>query len=584
MDTKRKTGKKIKDFKLFHHKKTGIKGNRVKPTNDFIPFIKESNQTIVSRFEDQVDKYPRDTAVKTKYVELSYSELNKSSNQIVRVLCKKFGKGTEGVALLFEHGTGMIAGMLGTLKAGKFYIPLDPTYPVKRLVYMLKDSNTGILLTNNRNEEFACELITASKNKIQSINIDLIDDKRSTENMGIKICPEDFAYILYTSGSTGVPKGVIQKHKNVLHFIRVYTNNLHIHSQDRLTLFSSYSFDASVMDIYGALLNGAALYPFNVKEDGNLYHLSLWLKEEKITIYHSIPTLYRHAADMLTVEEEFPNIRLVVLGGEAVYSQDVERYKKYFPSHCLFINGLGPTESTVTLQYFINKDMGIGGEAVPVGFPVEETSVLLVNEKNEKAPVYGKGEIVFKSDYLAVGYLNSQEKSHEVFTVDPLTGEDRVYRTGDIGRRLLDGSIEFVGRKDDQVKINGYRVEPGEIENAIDSMEVICKSVVTCQQNPNGENFLAAYYVEKIGCKVDENDLKKSIKELLPHYMIPSVYIRLDDFPQTSSGKIDRGALPKVDPFLARIPYVPPRNRDEELLVGIWSEVLKKEVTGQAIL
>ena len=320
---------------------------------------------------------------------------------------------------------------------------------------MLEDSGARLIVTNSGNLRLAQRLVNQTNCNLKIIDIDSRDERVPDQNPNIEIKPEQPAYILYTSGSTGRPKGVVQNHRNVLHFIQCYTNNLHISERDRLTLFSSYGFDAAVMDIYGALLNGAGLYPYDLKAEGSMERLPEWIDREAITIYHSTPTVYRYFIDTLH-EEKFPGVRLVVMGGEAVYKKDVDAYRRHFSESCLFINGLGPTESTVTLQYFIDKDSEITNNSVPVGYPVEDTEVFLLNGRGEEASVYETGEIVYKSDYLALGYWGQPEKTEEVFIKDPRTGLGRVYRSGDMGRLLPDGSIEFTGRNDFQVKIRGH--------------------------------------------------------------------------------------------------------------------------------
>jgi len=392
------------------------------------------------------------------------------------------------------------------------YVPLDAAYPEERLVYILEDSEARLIVTNDTNARLAEKIRDKVNKNISIININRLEKGVSGENPGIEIDPGALAYILYTSGSTGTPKGVMQNHRNVLHFARVYTNALHIHKDDKLTLFSSYSFDAAKMDIYGALLNGAALYPYDIKEEGNLRQMPQWLRQEGITIYHSIPTVYRYFVDMLTPDEPgcFPHLRLIVLGGEAVFKKDIDVYKKYFADHCLFINGLGPTESTVTMQYFIDRQTEIAREAVPVGFAVDETQVYLLNEQNKELGVFGIGEIIFKSDYLALGYWNLPGQTQKAFMTDPVErGDlrlaargvpnvpndqspmpgDRVYRTGDLGRRLPDGTIEYVGRKDFQVKVSGYRIELGEIESKLDRITGIKKKCGGVPQGPEPREF-----------------------------------------------------------------------------------------------
>ncbi|MCX6581866.1 MAG: amino acid adenylation domain-containing protein [Candidatus Aminicenantes bacterium] len=530
-------------------------------------------------------------------------------------LCKENGRGKERIAvekrpvpaveaaeekhqraaaLLFEHGMDMITGIMGVLKTGMLYVPLDASYPVDRLEYMLEESEARVIVTNHENLPLAETLRNNVDKNIAIVNISEIPANVSTDNPRIPIEPGDLAYILYTSGSTGKPKGVMQNHCNVLHHCRVYTNALHIHAGDKLTLFSSYSFDAAKMDIYGALLNGAVLYPYNIKKENHLLQLPSWLRAEGITIYHSIPTVYRYFTGLLegAQTDGFPRLRMIVLGGEAVYKKDVDQYKKYFSEHCLFVNGLGPTESTIALQYFIDKQTEISREAVPVGYPVEDTEVNLLTEHNREAGVLGVGEIVFKSEHLALGYWKNPELTAEKFCLDKnfsggaggrlFKKAPLLYKTGDLGRRLPDGAIEFVGRGDSQVKISGYRVEPGEIESKLDRAPGIKKSVVVCKTTNNGENFLTAYYTVTGQKEIDEKHLVAFLKETLPDYMIPTVFFSLPEFPLTATGKIDRKTLAQQDisHLLPSGELEVPGNETEMHLLKLWKEVLKQDAIG----
>ena len=450
----------------------------VRPVNPFIEFRREEiEQSITQRFATQVEKYPNRLAVSSKNYRWTYRELDAAVHSISQTLAGRRGNGEERVALLFEHDAPMIAAMLGALEAGKTYVPLDPASPVQRLVQIIEHSQATLILTNNRNLALADELTkrvrwSAPAERTRIVNIDEANALAETVELPT-VAPDRLAYILYTSGSTGEPKGVMQNHRNVLHYTRVYTNNLHLNADDRLTLLSSYCFDAAVMDIYGALLNGATLYPIDLKQDG-LAGLAQQIVEEEITVYHSTPTVYRYFLNALSEPpasaggalsepsasagrlralalSQFPNVRLVVLGGEKVSKSDVELYQQHFADHCLFVNGLGPTEATVTLQNFIDKQTKIAGESVPVGRAVAETEVLLLNKAGKPTEICG--EIAIKSPHVALGYWRNTKATTRAFSNNGRGPDVRIYRTGDIGRRLPDGSIRFEGRKDFQIKI-----------------------------------------------------------------------------------------------------------------------------------
>ncbi|PYT07916.1 MAG: non-ribosomal peptide synthetase, partial [Acidobacteria bacterium] len=360
--------------------------NSIRLLGPFTEFEEEdAGQSIPDRFRQQLLKHPENIAVKTKDAELTYSELNCAANRAALAIVARCGVQAERLALLFGHEPQMIAGLLGALKAGKTYVPLDPRSPHERLRQILSDCQAGAILTNASNISLAT---TLSAGRIEIINLDSEPEAQSSGEIALRVSPKCPAYILYTSGSTGEPKGILQNHRNVLGHIRAYTNSLRIDAKDRLTLFSSYCVDASVMDIFGALLNGATLYPIDIREDG-FVGIPGWMNEQRISIYHSTPTVYRHLLSGLGEDQQLESARLVVLGGEEVTRLDVSLYKKYFSDGCIFINGLGPTESTVSLQYFMNKQTENPQNSVPVGYPVEDTEVILLNNAGRQFAVYG---------------------------------------------------------------------------------------------------------------------------------------------------------------------------------------------------
>lgn len=551
--------------------------NRVRPTQAFTAFTRKAiEQSIPARFEQQVLAYPERIAVKTPRHEWTYQELNRAANRVAHTLLSLRGGRQERIALVFGKDAPMIAGILGVLKAGKTYVPLDTFYPRERLAYMLADCEAGAILTNTASLPFAEALADGT---LQIVNLDDVDSAVSADNPDLSIAPDTLAYLLYTSGSTGEPKGVMQNHRNVLHFISVYTNNLHINPEDRLTLLASYSFDAAIMDIFGALLNGAALYPMSIQEEG-LTDLAAWLIRHQMTIYHSTPTLYRYFLNTLTGGVVFPTLRLVVLGGEAVYRADVDLYKKHFSPTCLFVNGLGPTESTVSLQYFVDQQTAITRHAVPVGYAVEDTEVVLRNAAGKWAEIYG--EIGIRSPYIALGYWRKPGLTQAVFHPDPEGGQRRIYWTGDIGRRLPDGAIEFVGRKDFQVKIRGFRVEPGEIEAVLGRHPGVRETVVLAQLDAAGDMRLTAYVVPKPGPSLSTHELRGFLKQKLPEYLVPSAFMLLDTLPLTPTGKVDRRALPNLSQLRPELEagFTLPSTPVEQVIAKVWAEVLGIERVG----
>jgi len=332
------------------------------------------------------------------------------------------------------------------------------------------------------------------------------------------------------------------------------------------------------MDIFGALLNGAALYPIDLRET-TPGELADWIDRERITVLHSTPTVFRMLTSSLEAGRVLPSLRLVVLGGEAAYRSDVDLFRQHFNHDCVLINGLGPTESTVTLQQFITSDTRLTRHGLPVGYPVDATTVRLVDESGRDAEVFG--EIEIESPHVAVGYWRRDDLTQSAFSdIDRASGTRR-YRTGDLGRLLPDGSIEFLGRKDHQVKIRGHRVELGEIESVLASHDAIRECVVSSWEDPSGRNRLVAYVVPRAAETPANRVLQQFVRSRLPDYMVPATFTWLDALPVRANGKVDRGALPapRFDMPSPRA-YVAPRDPYEQRLSDLWAEVLGLDRVG----
>jgi amino acid adenylation domain-containing protein len=546
--------------------------------NAFVEFKREEiERSIAARFEQQATLLRDKTAVKNQEEQWTYGELNHRANQIARAILEKAGD-QERVALLFEHEPAMIAAILGVLKSGKAYVPLEPGHPRERLSYMLEDSDSAVILSDRKNAQLARELSRSSRTVI---DIDEIDPATSAENLALTVTPKALAYILYTSGSTGRPKGVMQNHRNVLHHIRCYTNSLHIRADDRLTLFSAYSHDAAVIDIFAALLNGATLYPWKVSEQG-LNGLSEWLEGQEVTIYHSTPSLYQSLLDTLDSAVHFPKVRAVVLGGEKAANRHFEGFLGHFSPQAIFCNLYGSTESSFNLLFSSGAQAPPKWNAISIGYPVQDTEVVLLNEDGTVGELYG--EIGIRSEHVALGYWRNPELTDAVFLPDPEQETRRLYRTGDIGRLLPDGSIGFLGRRDNQVKIRGYRIELGEIEAVLTQHPAVRQAVVVLRRGTNrpssmqprrGE-LLVGYVVMQPGEVFSVEKLRGHLKQSVPDYMVPAAFVALDSLPLMPNGKLDRRMLPPLEdqaPELETV-YVAPRTPIEESLAEIWRKVL----------
>ncbi|MEO6825170.1 MAG: amino acid adenylation domain-containing protein [Nitrosospira sp.] len=549
------------------------KQNRIRPNQAFKPFPREAvEQSITERFAQQVRLNPEQAAVQSRGMEWTYRELEERADAVARAIRKKtLAVEKSRVALLCDHDAPMIAAILGSLKSGHAYVPLDAAHPRERLAAILDDAQVAALVTDRRNLSLATEIASG-------LPVIMDDDTFSGERPVFPpVSPDSIAYILYTSGSTGKPKGVVQNHRNVLHHICAYTNNLHIDSADKLALLASYGFDAAVMDIYGALLNGATLCLFDIRNEG-LATIPDWLNDERISIYHSTPTVYRQVMRSMEGNARLGGLRLVVLGGEAMHPADLDSYRQHCPSECLFINGLGPTESTVTLQYFQDHRpsmVSVARYSVPVGYPVENTDVLLLNESDEPVDLYGVGEIVIRSRHVALGYWRRPELTRARFRPDPTNRNRRMYYTGDLGRLLPDGAIEFVGRRDQQLKIRGHRVECGEVETVLRQHAAVAEALVVAQARSPNDRVLVAYVVLHRNQGSHVEDLKTFTRTLLPDHMVPASIVLLPDLPLTINGKVDQSALPLPDfNVISKVELLAPRNPLEAQLASLLANVL----------
>ncbi len=570
--------------------------NSVIPQNEYIPFAEVDIQKSISdKFEEITAKYPERVAIKTNDEKFTYDEVNRISNIIKGKILSLYNGKPTGIGLLFGHEKNMIFSILGVLKTGNYYVPLDTDYPFERLLYILNDADIKVILTNNINLGKANELVAKSTNAIRIINL---DNNSETSDLVCEntITSESLAYILYTSGSTGTPKGVMQTHEYVMHLTYSFTNSLHIAREDRFTLIPSFNFSASVMDLFGILLNGASLYLVDIKKDG-VKKLVEGMEREEVTVYHSVPTVFRAVCEEVANQKllaarktekgegrreneshsshltshGLSKLRLIYLAGEPLLKNDVELYKENFNNDCLLVNGLGCTEFNICRQFFINKQTEVHTSVVPIGYQAIGVEVLLVDESRNEIKNYGIGEIAIRSKYLSKGYWNSDDLTNQKFKIIDAETNDRIYYTGDMGRKLADGCLMHLGRKDFQVKLRGQRIELAEIETAILKIEGIKRVIVALNENENGQ-YLCAYFISE--SNIDIKEIKARLNQVLPNYMIPSYFVQMESFLLTETGKVDRKSLP-APATTEEIAGFDQLTEIESRIQELWSDILK---------
>jgi acyl-coenzyme A synthetase/AMP-(fatty) acid ligase len=390
----------------------------------------------------------------------------------------------------------------------------------------------------------------------------------------LELVPDATAWILYTSGTSGEPKGVLQTHRGELHNIMCVTNSHHFAANDRMTLVRNPSLGGAIRNLFSALLNGVSLFPLDIKQEG-LSGLANWLRHHEITIYHSSASLFRKFAQTLTGRDQFPKLRLIRIGSEPVTWHDVELYKRYFSSECILVNALSSTEVRTFLQYFINKKTPLIGEDLPVGYPVQDLDVLLLDDDGRRVGREEIGEIVIRSPFLFPGYWQRPELARDSLLPDPDGGEHPVFHTGDLARILSNGAYEHHGRKDFVVKVRGHRVQIDEVERALRGLPEVDQAVVVAQ-NWLADKRLVGYIIPRQGHEPKIRDLRLCLEKILPDYMIPAVFVPVESLPLTPSGKVDRNALPapgRTRPETTH-PFVKVRTPVEEVLAQQWAHAL----------
>jgi amino acid adenylation domain-containing protein len=550
-----------------------------RPINPAVSFNKyerkEIEQSIPERFEKILARYPERVAVKRRNGEFTYDELNRFADSVAHAILAQ-GVRNGAVGLLLEKDYPAIAAILGVLKAGSFYVPLDPSHPRSRLSAMLQDCQIGILITGRKYHGLAKNLTGGG---CLLIRMEDLDSGRSAEDCRVDIAPDANAAVFYTSGSTGSPKGVIWTHRNILHRVMINTNAFQIRAEDRLTLLNSLSYSASLHSLFSALLNGAAVHCLDILEEGAA-EVASRLAREKLTIYFSVPTVFRQLVRNLTGREDISSIRLVELIGECATIDDAELYKKCFPSNCILVNTMGATEAGVFRQYIINKSTDLHDPILPIGYEVEDKEILLVNENGEEIGFNQTGEILVRSEVLSPGYWRRPELTAAAFKPESNTPGKTIYHTGDLGCLLPDGCLLYRGRKDFRVKIRGISVEIEEIEVALQSHPCIEEAVVVTSNSPTVQ--LVAYVVPSGGADLTVSDMRKFLSEKLPEYMVPSSFAFLNALPRTPAGKPDRQALSQPNEWKPplKAEFVPPQDQLERDLAHMCEAALQVHPIG----
>ena len=530
----------------------------------------EIEQSIPDRFEEIVRRYPHRCAVKEGVRAFTYDELNRAANRIAQAIIAQCGERNEPIALLFENSFEGITAFFGALKARKCVVSLAPSFPPTRLTQILDDSQARAIVTCTRHIELARMFQSQTRVVLN------IDDATalSDENPGLSVSADDLAALMYTSGSTGTPKGVIRGHRNFLHLWAVYTGTRAFTVNDRCSLVHSMSFGSAYSDVLPSLLNGAALLLFDLKAE-SMHRFAAWLQEEQVTVCHLPPLAFRSLASCLSGQNPLPDLRLLCLSGAPVTRLDFDLYKQHFTSSTVLAIVMGATEACTLSCANVDHHFTFPHEGTPIGHPHEGRTILLVDEQHRQVGPGEVGEIAVKGRNLSLGYWRRPDLTREKFLADPGGGDERIFLTGDLGRRLPDGSFVHLGRKDSLVKIRGYRVELAEVEKALATHRDVREAAVVAWDRAPGEKSIAAYVVPRPDTTPSVQALQDCLKNAVPDYMVPSSFVFLASLPLVN-GKLDRRALPPPNhqrPALSS-EYVAARSALESQLVTLWETVL----------
>lgn len=546
------------------------------------------NKTIHRLFEEQAERTPNNTALVFDRRHVTYKELNEKANKLARLLIDRGVKPGDLVGVIVQRGFELITSLLAVLKSGCAYVPIDPDYPAARQEYIASNSGLSALLADD----------SCSVNSVNTIRIDSLEmEKFDGSNTEVAVDSDKLAYVIYTSGSTGQPKGVMIEHHSAVNLITWVNSEFNINGNDSLLFITPVCFDLSVYDIFGILASGGRIVIAGKDQVQNPQELKRLLVEEKITFWDSVPSTMNYLVNV--IEESDPgyrqqDLRLVFLSGDWIPVRLPEKIKKYFTASNIISLG-GATEGTVWSIYHPITHVGEFQSSIPYGRPIGNNFFYILDENREIMPDGTAGELYIGGVGVAAGYINDEEKTKKSFVcnnfINPelknklkniftdheaefyIAKTQRMYKTGDLGRMQPDGNIEFLGRIDHQVKIRGFRVEPGEVESRILNNESVKEAVVVDRTDQTGNKYLCAYLVMDTDLTVA--DLRNYLAEVLPDYMIPSFFVKVDSIPLTSNGKVDRKSLPEPDGSIGTgTVFEAPANEIERTLEAIWKEIL----------
>lgn len=530
-----------------------------------------SHKSVVDLFEEQVLKTPDATALVFENTSLTFYELNTAANRLARLLRSKIKKQNIPIPVFINRNENMVIALLGILKAGHAYVPIEVDMPESRLQFLLEDLNAPLIVSVSKD--------SPNLAAITEIEVVEVDDEilqfQPIANLEERATAADLAYVIYTSGSTGKPKGVMVEHGNLVDYVTGLEQTIGISKSASYALVSSFATDLGNTVIFSALLLGGALHVISKYNVTSSNYLSHYFTNNAIDTLKIVPSHYKALCSETLL---LPN-KFLIFGGEALPAQLVERIFEARPS-CTIVNHYGPTETTIGKLLHVVDAKSTYGQTIPLGKPFSQTGVIILSGDMQLCPAGIPGQLFIAGAGLARGYLNNEELTNQKFINYPVADTQvRMYATGDLVKSLHGGAIEFIGRVDDQVKIRGYRVELGEVENILRQCPGVALCAVTAKEDKGGVKKLVAYVTASKNITTTEVD--QYLQEALPDYMVPSAFVLLDEMPLMINGKIDKKALPDPDMQQnATVGFVAPETEAEQKMAAIWCEILEEEAIG----
>lgn len=546
----------------------------------------EEEKTIPEAFYQSAALFAERIALSFEGGMMTYRQLNERSNQIAHMLMANGLQKGDYVAIVMERSKETVESLLGVLKAGGVYVPIDPSYPKERCQYLLNDTGAPFILTKDEHAQLLDDLLHSNPLPRTVFTVERIEATLPKDNIIVDLNHSDLAYIIYTSGSTGKPKGTMLRHYSVINLITDNQKIYHSTETDVYSQFISYSFDPSITETFTAFFSGARLHMLTSMERVSIETFADMIKRERVTAATVPNAFFTQLATHLPADQRnaLASLKYLSVGGEALMSAVLQKWQEKFGMHTEIVNVYGPTECTVLSSYYKVKDKVKDSQSsIPIGKPIANYEMYIVNKNDQLCPVNVPGELCIAGVGLAAGYLNQPAQTSEAFVPHLFSDEPGklMYRTGDLVRLLPSGEIEFVGRKDSQIKVRGFRIELGEIEAVLGNHPSIQETVILAKKMADGNNSLFAFYTVSGDMQAEQAEIREYLANNLPEYMVPERLVEVQEMPLSPTGKIDRKQLAEIDiaiPLTSH--YDAPENNRQQMLANAWEYVLGIERVG----